>query len=111
MVVFTKADTTPVLVARDTLVPVVSALAGALLTLAWHETCPLMAGITGAITGAAAGTLLMKRSRSSVAEPTYMDGLDNREIRISALETELACQITLHEAFKLDAATRQAELE
>jgi diguanylate cyclase (GGDEF)-like protein len=94
--------------ARDTLVPVISAAIGAVLAVALHGAFPVMAGITGAFTGAAAGILLL---RHKAAKPLAAGVMQQRDARIHDLETELASERTMHEAFKQEAAARQAEIE
>jgi diguanylate cyclase (GGDEF)-like protein len=106
MVIF-RTDT-PSVDARDTLVPLISAAMGALLAAALHDSFPVMGGITAAIAGAAAGMLLLRRNSQFSIAPAQ---IDPREVRISALETELACERTMHEAFKRDAEAREAELQ
>jgi diguanylate cyclase (GGDEF)-like protein len=89
-------------------VPVVSAAAGAVLALMLREAFPVMAGITGAMAGAAAGVLLLRRNSLLLAEPV----LDEQHIaRIRALETQLACERAMHESFKAEATAREAELQ
>jgi diguanylate cyclase (GGDEF)-like protein len=51
--------------------------------------------------------LLRRNSHFSLAPAA----IDPRETRIHALETELACERTMHEAFKRDSETREAELQ
>lgn len=107
--VITKSDSTSSSVdSRETLVPVISAAVGAALAVVLHESFPVMAGITGAIAGGAAGMLLLKRNSGFQLEPA---AIDPREVRINALETELACERTMHEAFKRDAMQREEELK
>ena len=53
--------------------------------------------------------LLLHRRNSPVSAAPA--SLDHREARIHALETELACERTEHEAFKRSAAEREAELQ
>jgi len=103
-----RADANSEVDVRDTLVPVVSAAVGALLAAALHPAFPAMAGFTAALAGAAAGILLLRRNSTS---PLTQVAVDPREVRVNALETELACQLTMHEAFKQEAALREAELE
>lgn len=106
--VILRKDSASEVDARDTLVPVISAAVGAVLAVALHSAFPIMAGITGTITGAAAGILLL---RHRAAKPLAAAAMDQRDMRISLLETELASERTMHEAFKQEAATRQAEIE
>ena len=106
--VITKTDSGSSVDSRETLVPIISAAAGAALAVVLHESFPVMAGIAGALAGAAAGMLLQKRNISITLEPA---AIDPREVRINALETELACERTMHEAFKRDAAQREEELK
>jgi diguanylate cyclase (GGDEF)-like protein len=94
--------------ARDTLVPLVSAACGAVLAVALHQDFPVLGGITAALAGAAAGMLLHRRNSTVSLAPA---ALDHRDTRIHALETELACERTEHEAFKRDSAAREAELQ
>jgi len=94
--------------AHDTLVPLVSAAIGAILAVALHEAFPVLAGITGSIAGGAAGLLLLRRSFTDAMAPA---AFDSRDMRIRALETELACERTAHEAFRRDAEIREAELQ
>jgi diguanylate cyclase (GGDEF)-like protein len=108
MVIF-KTDDTLANDARDTLVPIVSAACGAVLAVALHQDFPVLGGITAALAGAAAGMLLLHRRNSPMATAT--PAMDHREARIHALETELACERTEHEAFKRSAAEREAELQ
>lgn len=105
--VISKTDSNSSVDARETLVPVVSAAVGAALAAVLHESFPVMAGITGAIAGGAAGILLMKRNTSFAPEPA----IDQRDVRISALETELACARTMHDAFRRDSTQREEELK
>ena len=105
--VITKTDSGSSVDSRETLVPVISAAAGAALAIVLHESFPIMAGIAGALAGAAAGMLLQKRNTSFAAPAA----IDPREVRINALETELACERTMHEAFKRDAIQREEELK
>jgi diguanylate cyclase (GGDEF)-like protein len=107
MVIF-KTDSASDVDARETLVPVISAAVGAVLAIALHESFPVMAGITGSIAGAAAGILLLRRNSGFSLAPA---AIDPRDVRINALETELACERTMHEAFKRDAEMREAELQ
>jgi diguanylate cyclase (GGDEF)-like protein len=67
-----------------------------------------MAGIAGALAGGAAGMLLHRRNS---AQSFALVEADGREARIHALETELACERTVHEAFKREAETREEELK
>ena len=106
--VISKTDSGSSVDARETLVPIISAAAGAALAIVLHESFPVMAGITGALAGAAAGMLLQKRNTGFALEPA---AIDPREVRINALETELACERTMHEAFKRDAIQREEELK
>jgi diguanylate cyclase (GGDEF)-like protein len=106
--VISKTDSTSAVDARDTLVPVVSAAVGAALAVILHDSFPVMAGIAGAMSGAATGTLLLRRNSNFSLAPA---AIDPREVRINALETELACERTMHEAFKRDAALREEELK
>jgi diguanylate cyclase (GGDEF)-like protein len=106
--VITKTDSGSSVDSRETLVPIISAAVGAALAVVLHESFPVMAGIAGALAGASAGMLLMKRSTSFSLEPA---AIDPREVRINALETELACERTMHEAFKRDAMQREEELK
>src|SRR5262245_31271809 len=106
--VISKTDDAVAHDARDTLVPVVSAACGAVLAMALHQEFPVLGGIAAALAGAAAGMLLQKRS---IAVPTTQPVSDYRETRIHALETQLACERTEHEAFKRDAGAREAELQ
>ena len=103
-----RADTASAVDVRDTLVPVVSAATGAVLALMLREAFPAMAGLTAAIAGAAAGVLLLRRNSVLSAEPVLKD---QRIARIRALETQLACERAMHEAFKKEAAAREAELQ
>lgn len=107
MVIF-KMDSASDVDARDTLVPLVSAAIGAVLAVALHEAFPVLGGITAAIAGAAAGLLLLRRNSNFSLAPA---AIDPRETRINALETELACERTMHEAFKRDSELREAELQ
>ena len=107
MVIF-KTDSASDVDARETLVPVISAAVGAVLAIVLHESFPVMAGITGAIAGAAAGILLLRRNSNFSLAPA---AIDPRDVRINALETELACERTMHEAFKREAEIREAELQ
>src|SRR5512147_1120196 len=91
--------------ARDTLVPVVSAAVGAFLAVALHEVFPLMAGISGSLAGAAAGILLLRRNSSFQLSPS---AIDPREMRIRALETELAAERGAAAAFRQEAEEREA---
>jgi diguanylate cyclase (GGDEF)-like protein len=106
--VISKTDSESSVDARETLVPIISAAAGATLAIVLHESFPVMAGITGALAGAAAGMLLQKRNTGFPLEPA---AIDPREVRINALETELACERTMHEAFRRDAMEREEELK
>ena len=106
--VISKTNSTSSVDARETLVPIISAAAGAALAVVLHESFPVMAGIAGALAGAAAGMLLQKRNSSFALSPA---AIDPREVRINALETELACERTMHEAFKRDATQREEELK
>src|SRR5262245_53740920 len=106
--VITKSDSTSSVDARETLVPIISAAASAALAVVLQDSFPVMAGITGALAGAAAAMLLQKRHHSFTLEPAT---IDPREVRINALETELACERTMHEAFKRDAMQREEELK
>jgi diguanylate cyclase (GGDEF)-like protein len=83
---------------------VVSAAVGALLATALHEAFP-MAGITGALAGAAAGILLLRRNSRFQLSPA---GMDQRDARISDLETELAAERTAAAAFRQEAEEREA---
>ncbi|HEU4826518.1 MAG TPA: GGDEF domain-containing protein [Dongiaceae bacterium] len=103
-----RADTASAVDVRDTLVPVVSAVTGAVLALMLREAFPAMAGLTAAIAGAAAGVLLLRRNSVLSAEPVLKD---QRIARIRALETQLACERAMHESFKAEAAAREAELQ
>jgi diguanylate cyclase (GGDEF)-like protein len=91
--------------ARDTLVPVVSAAAGALLATALHEVFPVLAGITGALAGAAAGILMLRHS--STYQLSHA-GTDPRDGRISDLEAELAAERTAAAVFRKEAEDREA---
>jgi len=84
---------------------VVSAAAGALLAAALHDSFPVLAGITGALAGAAAGILLLRRSSSFQLAPV---GMDQRDARISNLEAELAAERTAAAAFRQEAEEREA---
>jgi diguanylate cyclase (GGDEF)-like protein len=106
--VISKTDSTSTVDARETLVPVVSAAVGALLAVALHASFPVMAGITGAMAGAAAGVLLLRRN---VALAASAPATAAREACIHALETELACERTMHDAFKREAEAREEELK
>lgn len=106
--VISKTDSTSDVDARETLVPVVSAALGAALAVAMHDAFPVLAGISGALAGASAGVLLLRRVSSASLAPAAPDA---RETRIHALETELACERTMHEAFKRDAEVREEELK
>jgi diguanylate cyclase (GGDEF)-like protein len=106
--VISKTDSNASVDARETLVPIISAAAGAVLAVVLHDSFPVMAGITGALAGAAAGMLLQKRNLGFPLEPA---AIDPRDVRINALETELACERTMHEAFKRDAMQREEELK
>jgi diguanylate cyclase (GGDEF)-like protein len=106
--VITKTDSGSSVDSRETLVPIISAAAGAALAVVLQESFPVMAGIAGALAGAAAGMLLQKRSTNFALQPAT---IDPREVRINALETELACERTMHEAFKRDAMQREEELK
>ena len=106
--VITKTDSTSTADARETLVPVISAAVSAVLAVALHQSFPVMAGIAGALAGGAAGMLLHRRNSAQSFAPVEADG---REARIHALETELACERTMHEAFKREAETREEELK
>ncbi|WP_162917113.1 GGDEF domain-containing protein [Dongia deserti] len=106
--VISKTDFASSASTRETLVPVVSAIVSAVLAVAMHDTFPVMAGVTGAFAGAAAGVLLLRRS--SIAD-LDLAAPDPREVRLHALETELACERTMHEAFKRDAEAREEELK
>jgi diguanylate cyclase (GGDEF)-like protein len=106
--VISKTESTSEVEARETLVPVVSAAAGALLAAALHESFPMLAGITGAIAGAAAGMILLRRHSTLPAGATAADA---RETRIHALETELACERATLEAYRRDAEAREEELK
>jgi diguanylate cyclase (GGDEF)-like protein len=94
--------------ARDTLVPIISAAVGAVLAVVLHDSVPVMGGIAGALAGGAAGMLLLKRNTGFQLQPA---AIDPRDVRINALETELACERTMHEAFKRDATQREDELK
>jgi diguanylate cyclase (GGDEF)-like protein len=106
--VITKTDSGSSVDSRETLVPIISAAAGAALAVVLQESFPVMAGIAGALAGAAAGMLLQKRNTNFALQPAT---IDPREVRINALETELACERTMHEAFKRDAMQREEELK
>lgn len=106
--VITKTDTTPSGDARETLVPIISAAVGAVLAVVLHGSLPVMGGIAGALAGGAAGMLLLKRNAGFQLQAA---AIDPRDVRISALETELACERTMHEAFKRDATQREDELK
>jgi diguanylate cyclase (GGDEF)-like protein len=106
--VISKTDATSDVDSRETLVPLASAAISALLAVAMHDAFPVLAGVTGALAGAAAGVLLLRRASNAspaIAAP------DPREARIHALETELACERTMHEAFKREAELREEELK
>ena len=106
--VISKTDATPATDARETLVPLISAALSAFLAISMHDTFPVMAGITGALAGASAGVLLLRRASSSSLAPAAADPC---EARIHALETELACERTMHEAFRREAEAREEELK
>jgi diguanylate cyclase (GGDEF)-like protein len=106
--VISKTDSASTADARETLVPVISAVVSAVLAVALHESFPVMAGITGALAGGAAGMLLHRRNSSQTFAPVEADG---REARIHALETELACERMMHEGFRRDAEAREEELK
>ena len=53
--VITKTDSGSSVDSRETLVPIISAAAGAALAVVLQESFPVMAGIAGALAGAAAG--------------------------------------------------------
>lgn len=106
--VISKTGSSTDIDARETLVPVVSAAMGAVLAVAMHDTFPVMAGITGALAGAAAGILLLRRTSSPTPSPA---AAERHETRIHALETELACERTMHEAFRSEAEAREEELK
>jgi diguanylate cyclase (GGDEF)-like protein len=106
--VITKTDSMREGDARETLVPVISAALGAFLALAWQDTFPMIAGITGALAGASGGVLMLRRASSSSLAPA---AVDLREARIHALETELAYERTMHEAFRREAEAREDELK
>ena len=106
--VITKTDSGSSVDSRETLVPIISAAAGAALAVVLQESFPVMAGIAGALAGAAAGMLLQKRNTNFALQPAT---IDPREVRINVLETELACERTMHEAFKRDAMQREEELK
>jgi diguanylate cyclase (GGDEF)-like protein len=91
--------------ARDTLVPVVSAATGALLAVALHAAFPSLAGVTGAMAGAAAGILLLRRNSAVELSPASIDGRDRR---ISDLEAELAAERSAAAAFRQEAEDREA---
>ncbi|HET6621996.1 MAG TPA: GGDEF domain-containing protein [Dongiaceae bacterium] len=103
-----RAEAASAVDVRDTLVPVVSAAAGAVLALMLREAFPVMAGITGAMAGAAAGILLLRRNALLTAEPVLDDQCI---VRIHALETQLACERAMHESFKAEATARESELQ
>lgn len=106
--VISKTDSSSAVESRDTLVPLLSAAAGAVLATAMHDSFPVMAGITGTLAGTAAGILLLRRIPSlSLATATT----DPRDARIHALETELACERITHEAFRREAEAREEELK
>jgi diguanylate cyclase (GGDEF)-like protein len=84
---------------------VVSAAAGALLATALHDVFPVLAGITGALAGAAAGILLRWRSSAFQLAPV---GMDRRDARISDLEAELAAERTAAAVFRQEAEEREA---
>jgi diguanylate cyclase (GGDEF)-like protein len=102
-----STDTASTIERREGLVPLVSAVTAAILALALHQTFPVMAAVTGAMAGAAAGTLLLRRALL----PASQSIADRQEGRIRLLESELATQRAMHESFKAEAAARQAELE
>ena len=102
-----STDTASTIEGRESLVPLVSAVTAAILALALHQAFPVMAGVTGAMAGAAAGTLLLRRALL----PTSQGIAHQEEGRIRLLESELAAQRAMHETFKAEAAARQAELE
>lgn len=106
--IITKTDATSSGDARETLVPIISAAVGAVLAVVLNDSVPVMGAIAGALAGGAAGMLLLKRHAGFPLEPA---ALDPRDVRISVLETELACERTMHEAFKRDAAQREDELK
>src|SRR5688572_33466051 len=104
--VISKTDSTSSVDARETLVPIISAAAGAGLAVVLHESFPVMAGIGGALAGAAAGMLLQKRNTSFALSPATIDPSD---VRIKALETELDCARTMKEACTRATLQRVAE--
>lgn len=106
--VISKTDSTAAVDAREALVPVISAALSAFLAVSMHGTFPVMAGITGAFAGAAGGVLLLRRNASMVLAPAASDP---HQARIHALETELACERTAHEAFRKGAEAREEELK
>jgi diguanylate cyclase (GGDEF)-like protein len=105
--VITKTDFLSSAQEREAIVPVVSAALSAILAVAMHDAMPIMAGVTGIFAGASAGVLLLRRSSGAVEAAT----MDPREARIHALETELACERTMHEAHKREAEAREEELK
>ena len=106
--VISKSDFALSAQTRETLVPIVGAALSATLAVAMHDTFPVMAGIAGTLAGAAASTLLLHRNSSTPVAPATTDP---REARIDALETELASERTMHEAYRQQAEAREEELK
>src|SRR5262245_44505158 len=101
--VISKSDFALSAQTRETLVPIVGAALSATLAVAMHDTFPVMAGIAGTLAGAAASTLLLHRNSSTPEEPA---AADPRAARIDALETEIAAERTMHEAYRQQAEGR-----
>lgn len=106
--VISKSDFALSAQTRETLVPIVGAALSAALSVAMHNTFPVMAGIAGTLAGAAASTLLLHRNSNTAGAPA---AVDPREARINALETELASERTMHEAYRQQAESREEELK
>jgi hypothetical protein len=106
--VITKTDSGSSVDSRETLVPIISAAAGAALAVVPAGIVPGHGRHRGRACRCRRRHAASERNRNFALQPAT---IDPREVRINALETELACERTMHEAFKRDAMQREEELK